>query len=363
MYNITELESKFKCLYPDSISTKTQEKRLTDITALQSMIQTAKSENDLSYGTTEERLLLHTTQAGEKVYIQYPGKETTNIGDKRRPYDFRPRIMTADGTMIVDMVFADMWGVVEKINEQQRQILKLMACLFFHMGRMTLHQWIEQEYTCETVDSTDEVIDTSTRELGWYSLVFEDEVLESLNFLIEPITIRGGVAISFEAFLYFFEYILQNEDSKYYDKKHNLSSGRVPTSDSMLLLSSHLFGKTPLSVVLQRFVSGYGIAKCNIDEINPATDGLVDIVNRKKDVLSYFDNHGIPYRKDSTVTVNGCTIYVAIKTQTPRIAILSKNKEEKRNKLEERGWKVFCFEELVPEAAYEGFLSNYETIE
>lgn len=363
MYSISKLEAKFKCFYPDSISDKTQEKRSTDITALQSMIQTAKIENDLAYGATEERLLLHTTRDGEKVYIQYPGKESTKNGDKRRPYDFRPRIMTADGTMIIDMAFADMWGVVEKINEQQHKILKLMACLFFHMGRMTLHQRIEQEYTCEIVDSADEVIDTSTRELDWYSLVFEDGVLESLNLFIEPITIRGGVAISFEAFLYFFEYILQNEDSKYYDKKHDLSSGRIPTSDSMLLLSSYLFGKTSLSVVLQRFVSGYGIAKCNINEINPATDGLVDIVNRKKDVLSYFNNHGIQYRKDSSITVNGCTISVAIKTQTPRIAILSKNKEEKKNRLQEGGWRAFCFEDLVPETEYEGFLSNYETVE
>ena len=363
MYNIPELESKFKCFYPDSVSAMTQEKRLTDITALQNMIQTAKDEDDLTYGATEERLLLHTTQAGEKVYIQYPGKETTKVGDKRRPYDFRPRIMTAAGTMIIDMVFADMWGVVEKINEQQHQILKLLACLFFHMGRMTLHQRIRQEYPSETVDSADEVIDTSTRELDWYTLVFEDEVLESLNFLIQPISIRGGVNISFEAFLYFFEYILQNEDSKYYDKKCDLSSGRIPTSDSMLLLSSHLFGKTSLSVVLQRFVSGYGIAKCNINEIDPATDGLVNIVNRKKDLASYFDEHEIQYRKDSIITVNGQTISVAVKTPSPKIAVLSKDSEEKRNRLSEKGWRVYCLEGLIPETAYRDFLSNYEVDE
>ena len=360
MYNISELEAHFKCYYPDSVKATTQEKRLTDITVLQRMIQTAKIENDLTFGAIEERILLHTTQAGEKVYIQYPGKETTKTGDKRRPYDFRPRIMTADGTMIIDMVFADMWGVVEKINEQQHQILKLMACLFFRMGRMTLHQRIRQEYPCETIDHADEVIDTSTRELDWYSLVFEDGILESLNFLIQPISIRDGVTISFEAFLYFFEYILQNEDSKYYDIKHDLSSGRIPTSDSMLLLSSYLFGKTSLSVVLQRFVSGRGIAKCNINEIDSATDGLVAIVNRKKDIVSYFDEHEIQYRKDSMITVNGQKISVAVKTPRPKIAVLSKDSEEKRNRLSEKGWRVYCLEELVPETAYRDLLSNYE---
>ena len=360
MYTISQLEDRLRCTYPDTISSKTQEKRLADIHSLQALIRTAKQENDLQYGIKEERLHLFTTRAGEKIFIQYPGKESTNTGEKYRPYDFRPRIMTADGTMVIDMVFADMWGVVEEINRLQHQILKLMACIFFRMGRMTLHCYTEQDYPCEIVNEDDTVVAVSSRHLAWYSLTLEDEFIESLNLFVEPIPIRGGVSISIEAFLYFFELILQNEDSKYYDKKHNLSSGRIPTSESMLLLSSYLFGNTPLSVVLQRFVSGFGVAKCKTDEIEPATGGLVKIVNRKQNIISYFTEHEIVYRTSSSITVNGKAISVTIKTTIPKIAILSKDSEDKRASLSEKGWTVYSLEDLVSEQAFLEFLSHYE---
>lgn len=362
MYRISEMENALKCTYPDKVTSETQQMRQADIDALQALVRTAKQEQNLSFGEKEERLLLFTSQAGEKIYIQYPGKETTNTGDRYRQYDFRPRIMSADGSMIIDMAFADMWEVVEELNRRYHDILKLLACIFFRMGRMTLHEKVEKTYICEVVDMDDSVVESSTRNLDWY--VFSmDEYMESLNHSVETITIRENQSISIEAFLYFFELILQNEDSKYYDKKHNLSSGRIPTSNSMLLLASYHFGHTSLPVLLQKFVSGNGVANCTTSEINSATAGLVSIVNRKQDIISYFNDHVIQYRKDSSITVNGYTISVAIKTQVPKIAILSKKNEEKSNKLTEKGWRVYCFDGLIPENSYEDFLSNYETVE
>ncbi|MEE0875406.1 MAG: hypothetical protein UIH27_18405 [Ruminococcus sp.] len=362
MYRVSQMEDLLKCTYPDKVSQETKNKRIADINALQHLVSSAKQELDLSYGVKEERILLFTSHAGEKIYIQYPGKETTNSGNKYRQYDFRPRIITADGTMIIDMDFADMWEVIEEINRQQHQILKLLACIFFRMGRMTLHQRVERDYICDTVNADDIVIGSSTRRLDWYAFSL-DEYMESLNHLIETIPIRENQSISFEAFLYFFELILQNEDSKYYDKKGDLSSGRIPTSNSMLLLASYHFGQTTLPVLLQKFVSGNGVANCTTSEINYSTDGLVKIVNRKQDIISFFNENNIVFSQNSSVTVNGESISVTIKTNSPKIVVLSMKSETKRNKLSEKGWMVYYTEDLVPELEFADFLSNYEVDE
>ena len=100
MYRISELEEALKCTYPNSVSPETQNRRMRNINALQSLISAAIVERGLEYGLLEERLHLFTTKAGEKVYIQYPGKESAAEGANQRRFDFRPRIMTADGTMV-----------------------------------------------------------------------------------------------------------------------------------------------------------------------------------------------------------------------------------------------------------------------
>ena len=149
MYRIEELEELISCTYPNQVSNETQARRRTDIIALQDMIQAAIDENTLEFAVQEERLEIFQTLAGEKIFIQYPGKESTETGTNRRPYDFRPRIMTSNGEMVRDLVFADMWGLVEDLNKQQHQMLKLMACIFFRMVRMLFHDYVEKDYQCE----------------------------------------------------------------------------------------------------------------------------------------------------------------------------------------------------------------------
>ena len=145
MYTIEQLESILKCTYPSEVTTDTQNKRLKNIQEIQALIGEAIDSGGLTYQSAEERIHMYTTQAGEKIYIQYPGKESVLTGAKCRPYDFRPKIVTAEGRKLRDLVFADMWRIVEDLNEGHHQLLKLMATLFFRLGRMTLHRDIEQE--------------------------------------------------------------------------------------------------------------------------------------------------------------------------------------------------------------------------
>lgn len=360
MYNIEQLENLLKCTYPVKVSPETQNKRITNIRALQQLVGDAIEENDLVHQTSEERLHIFTTQRGEKIFIQYPGKESTLTGDKLRRFDFRPRIMTSSGEMLRDLVFADMWGLIEDLNTQQHRLLKLMAAIFFRLGRMTFHTEVDKDYSCEALDSNENIVSTSFRHLNWFEFSIDTQVMESLNFHAENLIVDGK-SISLEAFLCFFELLLQNEDSKYYDKKGDLSSGRIPTSDSMLLLSSVLFGRIRLSTLLQRFVSGFGVARCGIDEIESATDGLVHIVDRKKELKDYLENHNIVFRESSYITVRGQSYCALLKTASPKIAILSSVSEQVKNELLSVGWAVYDINDLIEDEAYDALIAQYET--
>lgn len=359
MLNLPQLEDVMKTCYPTSISTTTQLKRRANIDSLWALIDNAKSENTLRYGKKEERMELFHTAAGEIISIQYPGKESIEPNEKERPYDFRPKIQTSDGTVLRDFVFKDMWSLVEHLNNSHPDMLKVLAALFFQLGRMTLHCRKTETYHCTILDGNGIEISSVERDFTWNKLSIRDDIIESLNFFIPLVNVDESTSISFEAFLYFFDLILQNEDSKYYYKKGNLTSGRIQTSDSMLLLVSHFLRYTPLSTLLQRYVSGFGVGKCLSSEIEPATDGLVKLVDRKEQLKKQLEEANINYVINRPITIDGERIQVSLKTDEPKIAIISCNDDEKKSKLESKSWTVFDFESAIDSDYYQLIVDAY----
>ena len=69
----------------------------------------ALSREGLENGTTERRILLYETRCGEKVYMQYPGIESTREGNRNYPLDARPVLQKADGSYAADMDFKKIW--------------------------------------------------------------------------------------------------------------------------------------------------------------------------------------------------------------------------------------------------------------
>ena len=360
MYTFEQLENEIKCTYPASISPETQRKRMDNISYIQQLIKNSIDDKSLRYNSLEERLHIFTTRAGEKIYIQYPGKESALIGTKYCPYDFRPKIMDSSGRMIRDLVFADMWGLIEDLNSDHHRMLKLLAAIFFRLGRMTLHFETEKSYVCESLDENGNVIEALERSLHWHELRFDANVIESLNYNAGNMIVDEGTSISLEAFLCFFDLLLLNEDSKYYYKKQDLSSGRIPTSDSMLLLASSLFGRIRLSVLLQRFVSGFGVAHCKADEVESATDGLVRIVDRKKELIKFWDDNNISYKNNTYISVDSVKYHAILKTTNPKIAIFSTITDNAKNSLEHAGWNVFDINSLTEQSSFNSIISLYE---
>lgn len=358
MFKLPQLENQMKITYPSKVSHITQSKRLENIETLQNTIDNSIKTNDLEYQKSEELLIFFHTAAGEKVGIQYPGKESAENGGKKCPFDFRPKIINENGIMLKDLVFADMWSLVEQLSKTHHDMLKTLSSLFFQLGRMTKHQVSEEDYDYSIFDSNNHVISTGKCNIKWNKISLDKEIIETLNFFIPSISIDENTTMSFEAFIYFFDLILQNEDSKYYYKKHDLSSGRITTSDSMLLLVSYFNGHTTLSTLLQRFVSGFGVGKCQANEIEPATEGLIKIVNRKKELCDILDEAAIPYRTNSIISASGIKYNISLKLPSLMIAILAEENPSATTALSQKGWQVFNFNDSLSDS----YFSNLKSV-
>ena len=359
MLNLAQLETALSCSYPKEISQTTQMRRLSNIESLKRCLDDAKSDNELKYGITEERLCLYTTSRGERIVIQYPGQESESSEEEAvRPYDFRPRIILPDGVIIRDLTFADMWSVLENVDKDYSKLTKSLSALFFRMGRMIDYSYVTKKYSYQVIDTQNEKeLSSGSRELSWFELDLDNAVIAALNRDIYSVPI-DDLTISFEAFLYFFSLILANEDIKYNYKKKNLSSGRIPTSDSMLLLAAYFSEAISLSTLLQKYVSGFGVGKCGATEIGPATSGLIKIIDRKAEIIDLLNDYGVPYRLNSSITVSGVSTSVAIKIPSYKIAILNKPNSSREAMLNSREWLVFDIETtVISDTSYSRLLS------
>lgn len=166
----------------------------------------------LHYQIRERRILLHTTARGERVYIQYPGKESAREGDKMRPWDFKPKIMLPDGSMMSDISFKDVWNDLATISESHDSTLPILATVLFRMAYMVDHQDSEDEYECGEINfETGKISLCKPVHLKYERYSPNKDVLSYLQKEIGDL--RG---ISVEAYLLVNDYLAQNEDCKYY---------------------------------------------------------------------------------------------------------------------------------------------------
>ena len=95
----------------------------------------ALSREKLEYENIERRLCLYETQKGEKIYIQYPGKESA---DRKQimPLDFRPELQMVNGDFISDVSFGDIWDILSEIGKEQKKVLPFVASIILRMGYM-----------------------------------------------------------------------------------------------------------------------------------------------------------------------------------------------------------------------------------
>lgn len=88
----------------------------------------ALERKQLKYDKLEKRIMLYKTMEGEEVYIQYPGKESTE--NPKMPLDFRPKVKLKTGEYAIDLSFGAIWDILDDISRNHNAYLKYVAALF-----------------------------------------------------------------------------------------------------------------------------------------------------------------------------------------------------------------------------------------
>lgn len=239
--------------------------------------------NSLEYTTAERAILLHTTTIGEKIFIQYPGKESspvTKTGRKRdadaiRPWDFRPKVVPMDGVVGRDLSFGHIWSVILENSEKLAQAnnpdaLKVLAMLFYRMAFMADH----------VVSDIPNIMHSKVED----SLIHKQELLPHPYpfFLYSPPSIAVNsipaldwCGMSLEAFLFYNDFLAWNEDCKYYYRDTIIKkkttwlngTGRMNTLLTHLRFLGCCLDLVPLAVVFEDFSRGKGVSPASADDV------------------------------------------------------------------------------------------------
>ena len=278
----TELRERLKIEYnKKDVLKESKRKRKKNIASFLGI-----SRDSMKYGVKEKRILLYETLKGEKIYIQYPGKESTN--KEPRPLDFRPELETVNGTFMQNITFGYIWDILDEIGRTHNGYLCLIAALIIKEEYMYDYQMCNEQYESYIVDyENNKVSKDSPLTLEWYKLNLDDDVWFTLNDKVGDIKINNNEVISLEAFIKFIDLLFQNEDCKYYyinkvEKgkvstidEYDLKNGRNSSGDANLAILSYLQKKKKLSDLLNEFQKGRGVTSYRKSDYSIVTDDIV----------------------------------------------------------------------------------------
>ena len=90
--------------------------------------------DNLRYNSYERRMLVYTTLKNEKIFIEYPGKET--VRNNSMPKDTCPGFANEEGMLVLDTSFGDVWDVLDFLGKQHKAYLPILAAVLIHMSSM-----------------------------------------------------------------------------------------------------------------------------------------------------------------------------------------------------------------------------------
>ena len=237
----------------------------------------------LLFRSEVKQILMHETGAGERMYVQFPGKESVREGDKARPHDFFPRVRTHMGYG-PDLSFWDIWRLLfeqlEPRKQDMEEDMRVLAAVFYRMAFMVDHHLVEFTSAVRKVgygaDGNETEGPSSEEELG------RVYVYRPPRSVVDYFSRKMDCGmISFEAFLHYNNLLAWNEDCKYYYRAQLRGSpwmnatGRVNNLLTHISVLGYLLGELTTFDVFYKFSRGAGVAAATSAEIERITGGLV----------------------------------------------------------------------------------------
>ncbi len=260
---------EIKCSY--ELKKESNQRKLLNIETFSNLDKTG-----LQFGVIERRLLIRTFPTGEKLYLQYPGKES--VRDKNpRPWDFRPKLQLKNGEWLKDLSFKDIWDDLYSFKDVKAD-LSYVATLFFRIAYMLDTEKTTRIVPYEDIEiSTGKIINRGEIELTWYEYNPNSSILEALQ--VSPEALRQ---CSLMAYLSYNDYLAQNEDCKYYYRaEHEKGEPWKPDTGRRNTLLTHMSVIAFIEDILKfteitdMFQRGLGVAPLPTKHWTKTTGGRV----------------------------------------------------------------------------------------
>lgn len=265
-----------------SVRAESSSKRLMNIQWIANLPR-----EELAFQSRTKQLLIIKTLEGEEAFIQYPGKESARNDDRRRPWDFFPRIRK-EGKFGADLDFQAIWDILfeglQPLIGKSRQWPAVLATVFYRMAFMNDHfiaaQPVETKIRDISFDTfnTEHVLSEGIEKVNpWHLYSPGKDVVDGIS---EIVPFWGGM--SFEAFLHYNDLLAWNEDCKYYYRMQQTKpgiwireTGRVNTLLTHLSIIGYVLGEVRFSEVCVKFARGKGVAPATREQILRVCGGYV----------------------------------------------------------------------------------------
>ena len=245
----------------------------------------------LTWGQKEKQIHIASTSAGERLFIQYPGKETVLSGRRRivRPWDFRPKVELVSGEYGADLSFQHIWDilleVIDRLTENRVQYTRALAVVFYRMAFMCDHDIAPGNQVLPTRLLAEDAL------TGTPSGAFIEEIFPALYIysLPEPVLkelseVFGDFGnMSLEAFLLYNDLLAWNEDCKYYHRSLEKNPddwiggvGRVNNLLTHVSVLGFKIGEVKLSEMLMRFIRNFGVSPATRRELRAICGDFLD---------------------------------------------------------------------------------------
>lgn len=362
--NSQDILKRLSCHYPLSTSPITNRHFRDNAVNIGRFIEYENSSTFHSYprraGRTERELVvLYETVSGERIGYQFTGQyvheeysRPVYSSNHRNMYEFSPCIMAANGTVLRELTSEDIWNLFTRLSEVDDYLIPVIATLFFKLGRLYSHVHVKQDCECILFERRRNEEHTY-KSLEWSKLEIDGAILSSLNELIGEIPVDTDYAISFEAFLYFWELQYIKEDIISYTRERLREPRRISLSNMVLLYANFFYGSLSTGQLLQQVSSGWAKLVLPPEEVSLATRNAIQMSDRVRDLFEFMKAEGIQVNQRIKLDIGGKEYGAIFQIPAARIYIVRFLPPEVDDYFQQIHWKAYTAQQLEDTTIFE----------
>lgn len=362
--NSQDILKQLSCHYPLSTSPITYRNHKDNVVHVGHFIEYENISTFHSYprraGRTERELVvLYKTASGERIGYQFSGQRVyeedsrpVHSSSHRNMYEFSPCILTGDGTILRELTSEDIWNLFTRLSEVDDYVIPVIATLFFKLGRLYSHIHVKQDCECILFERRHNEEHTY-KSLEWSKLEIERAILSSLNELIGYISIDTDYAISFEAFLYFWELQYIKEDIISYTRERFREPRRISLSNMVLLYANFFYGNLSIGKLLQQVSSVWAKLVLTPDEVSLATTNAIQMSDRVRDLFEFMKTEGIQVNQRIRLNIAGKEYGTIFQIPAARIYIVRFLPPEMADYFQQTHWNAYTAQQLEDAMIFE----------